>query len=209
MSALFNLNEKQLDLLKEIANMGVGHAATALSSLIGQTVEMTVPSVRVASFTEWLGADDPERTVCAVYFRTTGDLNGHLFILFPTEDTERLLEVLIAGKSGGACTLTNPGLESSAFGEVGNILAGSYLSVLSNFTGIAVQPSPPSISVDMASAILAEGLIDLSLYGDEVIVIDAELRNSGTAEPIQCAFTFLPDPEDLETFMKMLGVADV
>jgi len=41
------LKELQLDALREVANIGAGHAATALSQLTGRTVMIGVPEVNV------------------------------------------------------------------------------------------------------------------------------------------------------------------
>ena len=41
------LNSFQLDTLKEVSNIGMGHAATDLSQMIGQRVNMTVPNVKI------------------------------------------------------------------------------------------------------------------------------------------------------------------
>ena len=208
MDSLFKLGEKQLDLLKEIGNIGAGHAATALSFLIGQSVEMKVPSVKVGTFSEWLNRSETELTVASTYFQMSGSLHGHFFILFPLEETYQLLKAVLRTENVDMSLLGETSLESSAFGEIGNILSGSYLTALSDFAQINVIASPPGICVDMAGAILGEGLLDLSLYGDEVLVIDAVITNVATSEPIECSFTFLPQREDLATILTMLGVQD-
>jgi len=208
MDSLFRLGDKQLDLLKEIGNIGAGHAASALSQLIGQPVEMKVPSVKVSTFSEWFSDINAEKTVASSYFHMSGGLNGHLYILFPLEETHQLLKAVIRTENVNMDLLGESSLESSAFGEVGNILSGSYLTALSDFAQMNIYASPPSVVVDMTGAILGEGLLDLSLYGDEVLVIDAELTNVVTSSPIRCAFTFLPLREDLAKLLSMLGVQD-
>jgi chemotaxis protein CheC len=208
MDSLFKLGDKQLDLLKEIGNISAGHAATALSQLIGQPVEMKVPSVKIGTFSEWLGQTDPEQTVASTYFQMSGSLHGHLFLLFPLEETYQLLKAVIHSDDVDMGQLEEISMESSAFGEIGNILTGSYLTALSDLAQITIHATPPRVCVDMAGAILGEGLLDLSLYGDEVLVIDAVLTNVMTSEPIQCAFTFLPQQEDLATMLQLLGVED-
>ena len=206
MDSLFKLGDPQLDLLKEIGNIGAGHAASALSQLIGQTVEMKVPSVKVSTFSDWLNQSDSEKTVASIYFHMSGSLNGHLYILFPLEETKQLLTAVMNSEQVELERLEERSLESSAFGEVGNILSGSYLTALCDFTKMKIQTTPPIVCVDMAGAILGEGLLDLSLYGDEVLVIDAELTNVVTSRPIRCAFTFLPLREDLTKLLTVLGV---
>lgn len=208
MDSLSKLGAKQLDLLKEIGNLGAGHAATALSQLIGQPIGMQVPSVKVGTFSEWLSREESEKAVASTYFQMSGGLHGHLFLLFPLEETYQLLKAVIRSEDVNMDRLEETSMESSVFGEVGNILTGSYLTALSDFAHLTIHTSPPRICVDMAGAILGEGLLDLSLYGDEVLVIDAVLTNVITSEPIECAFTFLPQREDLTTILSLLGVHD-
>ena len=50
----------------------------------------------------------------------------------------------------------------SAMQEMGNILSGSYLSALSDFTNLKIYPTVPGLSVDMFGAIISIGLIELS-----------------------------------------------
>ena len=63
----------------------------------------------------------------------------------------------------------------SALQELGNILAGSYFSALSDFTGLHLYPSVPATSIDMLGAILSYGFLELSHYSDIAIVIDTAL----------------------------------
>lgn len=48
----FQLTTFQKDILKEIGNIGAGNAATSLSMLLGQKIDMMVPSVEIADFNE-------------------------------------------------------------------------------------------------------------------------------------------------------------
>ena len=47
-----DLNDMQLDVLKEIGNIGSGNATTALSSMIGKMVDIEVPRVQFLNFQE-------------------------------------------------------------------------------------------------------------------------------------------------------------
>ena len=59
--------------------------------------------------------------------------------------------------------------------EMGNILSGSYLSALSDFTNLKIYPTVPGLSVDMFGAIISIGLIELSHVSDNVIVINTSI----------------------------------
>ena len=92
--------------------------------------------------------------------------------------------------------------------ELGNILSGSYLSALSDFTGLKIYPTVPSLSVDMVGAIVSFGLIEISHYSDEVIVIDTQIREEGEEgiSSVNGHFFLLPDPPSYVTIFRSLGV---
>ena len=97
----------------------------------------------------------------------------------------------------------------SALQELGNILAGSYLSSLSDFTGLNLYPSVPATSIDMLGAIISYGFIELSQFSDYVIVIDTALNetNNEIVERVDGHFFLLPDPESFDIIFQSLGVA--
>jgi len=45
MADLLQLDKMDLDALRETANIGAGHAATALSQMTGDTIMITVPTI--------------------------------------------------------------------------------------------------------------------------------------------------------------------
>jgi len=47
-----NLTPMQLDAIREVGNIGAGHAATVLSQLLKQRVSMTVPQVNILPLNE-------------------------------------------------------------------------------------------------------------------------------------------------------------
>lgn len=68
MSYFEQMDAFHMDILKEIGNIGAGHAATALSKLLNKRIEMTIPDARIISFDEMMdivgGADN---VVAAVF----------------------------------------------------------------------------------------------------------------------------------------------
>ena len=52
MQDLRSLKPNQLDALREVANIGAGHAATALSQMIGETIMISVPMINIARLEE-------------------------------------------------------------------------------------------------------------------------------------------------------------
>ena len=77
MGAYDNLNDTQLDVMREIGNIGAGNACTALSGLIGTPIDMSVPRVQllgIDSTSDYLGGDDKE--VLGIRINVKADLTG-------------------------------------------------------------------------------------------------------------------------------------
>lgn len=202
MKGFANYGEFQIDVLKEIGNIGAGNAATALSKLISKEVDMNVPLVQVVGLNDIANfVGGPENVVVAVFLRIQGDIPGNMFFIMNMESAKTLLFEMMG-------TQTNDPqfseLEKSAINEIGNILIGSYLSSLADFTQLNLQPSVPALAVDMAGAILSYGLLELGKSSDFALAIDTVFFQGN--EEVEGHFFFLPDPEYLGKIFSALGV---
>lgn len=193
------LTPTHLDVLKEIGNIGSGHAATSLSVLLGKHIHMSVPRVSLVHLSQMDQLLGFEKLVAAVYFRVSGDIPGHVFYMLPLDSAKSMLSILL----GLPVDEVND-FERSTLGEIGNILTGSYLSALSNLTGIDLQPSIPAIAIDMLGSVMQIALIDALHVGDYALFVDTQLRQGDHA--IDGQFFFLPDPGMLRRLFEALGV---
>lgn len=196
-----------LDILREIGNIGAGHAATALSTMLNKAVDMSVPSVNIISFeeiSEMIGG--AENVVASVFLRILGDAPGCMFFMLPIEQAEHLLEDLLGGQAVQLINESDSAISLSALQEVGNILSGSYLTSFSNFTGLNLQPSVPATSIDMAGAILSFGLFEISTVSDYAIVIDTAFTDIEKHDNVKGHFFLLPDPDSYAKIFHALGV---
>ncbi|OMP68625.1 chemotaxis protein CheC [Domibacillus epiphyticus] len=197
-----------LDILKEIGNIGAGHAATSLSTLLNRKIDMRVPSVRVVPFSEMLElTGGSEKEVVSVSLCIEGEAGGNMFFMLTVEEADRFIQKLMTDDS---FTFHNPDSQPigfSAMQEMGNILSGSYLSALSDFTRLKLQPSVPELAVDMFGAIISYGLLEISQYSDFAIVIDTILTelDAGNVETVKGHFFFLLSPESFPVIFEALG----
>ena len=91
MSYIDKISTTHLDILKEIGNIGAGHAATALSMILDKKIEMKVPHVRMVTFNEMIEmAGGAENVVASVYLRIEGDAPCHMFFVLPLEQGNTL-----------------------------------------------------------------------------------------------------------------------
>lgn len=196
-----------LDILKEIGNIGAGHAATALSTLLNKKIEMKVPSVRVVPFNEIMElAGGAENVVVSIFLSIEGDANGNMFCILPIEQGERFIRYMISDPTFSFNSIPHSELGISAAQELGNILAGSYLTALSDFTKLDLLPSVPALSVDMFGAIISYGLLEISKVSDYAIVIDTAIYESDALSGVDGHFFLLPNPESFHLIFQSLGV---
>lgn len=210
MSYLEHISSIHMDILKEIGNIGAGNAATALSKIMNKKIEMKVPNVRIVSFDEMMEmAGGAENIAAIVYLKIEGEAPSHMFFVLPLEHGEKLVRQMTGNDSFSFATQPNDELSISAFQELGNILVGSYISSLSDFTGLKMHPSVPALSIDMIGAVISYGFIELSQFSDYVMVIETAFTDveNNRAECIDGHFFLFPDPDSFEKIFRSLGVA--
>ena len=93
-------------------------------------------------------------------------------------------------------------MDLSALTEVGNIIAGSYLSSLSKMTNLVISSSIPYIAVDMAASVLSVPAIQFGQYGDHALLIQTEF---GDDVMINGYFILMPEQESYDKILKGLG----
>ncbi|PRO65208.1 chemotaxis protein CheC [Alkalicoccus urumqiensis] len=207
MTGFPSVSEGQLDALREAGNIGAAHAATALSAMLGSRVDMSVPSVRIAGFEEVTGLFGEEEISCAVLLQLKGDVPGTMFFLLPLDEANELTSLLLGGAEVDLNQEPMPEMGASALNEAGNILSGSYLSALSDFTGLNLQPTPPAVACDMTMALLSYGLAEVSMYGDYALLIDTSISLKEKSDSLKGTFLLLPDPDGIQSLFEALGVS--
>jgi chemotaxis protein CheC len=173
MDDIRSLKAIQLDALREVANIGAGHAATALSQMTGGTIMISVPRINIARLEDvppQISA--PEEPVAAVLMNMLGDLTGRTLLVFPKPTALRLAELMLRRPEGTFQELGE--LEQSAIKEAGNILSGAYMNALSDFMGLMLLPSPPSLAVDMSAAVLSTAYLQFGTDRDYVFCVESE-----------------------------------
>ena len=97
------LTEEHLDALREISNVGMGHAATALSQMVGETIYLHVPQVTltdIANVPDLIGG--AEQVVVGITLQVRGDAQGNIVLVFPLECAERLVSQLLGRVSSSS-----------------------------------------------------------------------------------------------------------
>ncbi|HKI96677.1 MAG TPA: chemotaxis protein CheC [Gemmatimonadales bacterium] len=192
-----DLKALQLDALREVANIGAGHAATALSQLTDRRIMISVPEINIARLEDVPDSlGDPEEVVAAVLMHMLGDLTGRTLLLLP-ESNARLLCDLLLKRAVGA-TKTFGELEQSSLKEAGNILGGAYMNALSDFMGMMLLPSVPSLVVDLSAAVLTTAYLNFGQDRDFVFCVETNFHFDEAGQTLRGHFLLLPDLASLK-----------
>src|SRR4051794_32164920 len=207
MDDLRSLKALQLDALREVANIGAGHAATALSQMIGGTIMISVPTINISRLEDVPPqVSGPEEPVAAVLMHMLGDLTGRTMLVFPRQTAVRLTELMMRRPQRDTGDELSE-MAQSAIKEAGNILSSAYMNALSKFMGLMLLPSPPSLAIDMSSAVLTTAYLQFGSDRDYVFCVESEFFMTDVKEKLRGFFLLLPDPASLQAILRAVRVA--
>jgi chemotaxis protein CheC len=191
-------SELQIDALRELANIGSGTAATALSGMLGCPVDISVPNpllLPLNDAVDAVGQGDAEVTGVAIGI--VGDMEATVLMLFSPE-TEAVLCPLLGVEPGTEIAL-------SAMQEIGNVLGASYTGALGMMTGLQLEPVPPQAAHDMLAAIVASVLLAPGEDREAVLLLDSDLTVEG-GEECSPSFMFIPSHGGVQELLSRLGL---
>ncbi len=199
--SLDEMSNEYFDVLRELGNIGAGNATTALAQMMQCKVDMAVPKVQLLEFRELGEAMVGEETVMAgIYLGIEGDIKGSIMFLLEKKAAKHLVGKLMGMESEGD-EFTE--MEFSALKEVGNIITGSYLNSLSSITNLAIYPSVPDLTVDMAGAILSVPAIEFAALGDRMLMIQTQFFDEMVLDGY---FIQIPDLDSYGRMLSALGI---
>jgi chemotaxis protein CheC len=166
-----------MDVLREIGNIGAGNAATSLSVMLGQPVDMTLPTVNLVEFNDVADAvGGAEAVNYGVLLNLGGDVEGMIMFILDKTFAHLMLNVLMGEHFQNFDEMDEMAL--SAIKEVGNILSGAYVNSISELTGLQIELSVPYVSIDMAGALLSVPIIKFGAIGDRVLFIEENFKSN-------------------------------
>jgi chemotaxis protein CheC len=202
---LRTLDASQLDAMREVANIGAGHAATALSHMTNRVIMIDVPEVtivRLEDVDQIMG--DPGDVVAAVMMKVLGDVTGRTVQVFPGDSAAKLTGMVLNQPEPEF-----PGgfeeIHRSTLKEIGNIIVGAYLTALSDFMGMLLIMSTPSIAVDMAGAVMTTTYLNFGADQDHVLSVKTVMFLGDDA--IRAHFLLIPDDVSLKVILQQMKLA--
>ncbi|MGB8266847.1 MAG: chemotaxis protein CheC [Candidatus Velthaea sp.] len=201
MTPSLKLTDLQKDALKEVGNIGAGHAATALSQLLNTTVKLSEPSIDVIKFRDLatrIGYEN--RIVAALHMYVRGEAPGQMVVLFDRENALEFVNVFIKRIIGDIQIFDS--IVDSTLKELGNIIAGSYLTALVSLTGINLLPSVPTLSYGTIQA--AFRTLMSILPDQDVFLIESSFLDKGAI--VSGQFILIPETGSLLPLLSVFGV---
>ena len=200
------LNDMQLDVLREIGNIGAGNAASALATILDEKVDISLPKVKIADFDEAVSAlGGPETMTVGVLINYSGDGNGMIMFLLDMEDAKSVTDILVQDEEESVDGELSE-MKLSAIKEIGNILSSSYINSISALTGMNMEVSVPYIAIDMAGALMSVPIIEFGAIGDKVMYIDESFIGSGGVHMLQSHVIMFAEIDTLKNIMERLGI---
>lgn len=205
---MHDLNSVHFDVLREIGNIGQGNAASALAQMLGLSIDISVPTVRLLEMDEavqYLGG--PENVVLGMLVGLSGEIQGMMLYVLQRGFATNMINTVF-GKDVKELTAFDE-MDLSFVQEIGNILAGSYVNAISSLTGLTIDISVPNICIDMAGAILAVPAVEFAHIGSKVLFIDDNFIFGGDGsnpEEVKSNMILVPELKSLDTLFQHLGV---
>ena len=142
------------DALREVANIMVSHAATALARLSATRFDVEIPSIRVLDWEDAVvAASGGERLIAGVRTRMLGRLNGEIYVSFPRQSALALSD-LLRGIPPGSTQYMSASAATTLV-EVGNVVAGSCLAAFYQFLDVSLVHSVPEFMYDAPESLLS------------------------------------------------------
>ncbi|MCI8363730.1 MAG: chemotaxis protein CheC [Eubacterium sp.] len=199
--SLVEINEKYVDVLQELGNIGAGNATTAIASMLSIRVNMNVPKVELLEVSKLGASICPEdEIIVGIFLEIQMDIEGSMMFLMRLDSAQYLVNKLMMRDASYQGEFDE--MDLSALKEIGNIIAGSYLSALSTMTNLVISPSIPYLAVDMAASVLSVPAIEFGQYGDYALLIQTEF---GDEVMINGYFILMPEQQSYDKILKGLG----
>ena len=199
--SLVEINDRYVDVLRELGNIGAGNATTAIASMLSIRVNMNVPKVELLEVSKLGASICPEdESIVGILMEIKMDIEGSMMFLMRLDSAQYLVNKLMMRDSEYKAEFDE--MDLSALKEIGNIIAGSYLSALSAMTNLVISPSIPYLAVDMAASVLSVPAIEFGQYGDHALLIETEF---GDDFMINGYFILMPEQESYDKILKGLG----
>jgi len=199
------LNGEGLDFFRELENIGAGHAATALSELLSRPVAVRVPRAQFCAYSEICRIlKGPENVVAGLLVGISCDVSGFILLVLDEADAKMLARAVLMDMADQLPESEREELCMSALKEVANILIGSYITAISEMTGLKIDASVPELVFDMAGAVMNLLAVAYGEFGDQVLFMETEFCDR--EQSLLGHFFLIPEIASYKTLTEKFGI---
>lgn len=197
------LNDLQLSAVGEIANIGIGHATTALAEMTMVPFTMDCPvidSMKLEHVVELIGGD---ALAACVFMAIEGDVTGYIAFMLPWRDAQQLWTRLLGSAPESPEAVDE--LAGSTMVEIGNIINSSFLNAIADMAGLCIHATPPLFAVDMTGSLVSAVAAEAEM--GEVVVLAMQTRiHSTDSPPMEGFFLAIPSVDGIKRLFAGLGI---
>lgn len=200
----YELNLMEQSAVREMANIGLGHATTALATVTGKAFNMEIPNVETVAFERVpMMMGDPMAVTVGISMPFEGQVDGHTAFLFPWESAQLLWRSLLGTAPETPDDIDE--LSASAMLEIGNIVSSAFLNAISDMSQLSMHATPPMVSVDFMASIA--GTIVNEAETSDAVALALETRLFGLDGcDITGFFLCIPSQQGLDSLFTGLGI---
>ena len=158
--------------LEDVTREAAENTSKALSKLLNREVGIEFLKVGIKKVDDLCPLIPAEEIVAGILMPVTGDAEGAALLVFPDETALALTEFLMDREPGTSRQLTE--FDKSALSEVGNIIVGAYLTVVSNTVAAKLIEHVPEFAYDMFGAIISQVVAKFAEEAEDVFVVEIE-----------------------------------
>ena len=198
------LETMHFDVLKEIGNIGIAHAATSLAQILARKIDIDVPNAGIVELQELIDAFGAgEEVVICINLQAEGSAPSTVLFLLDEKSAFLLADLLMMMPTGRRTEIDE--MAQSALQEVGNILTVSMLRTLADMTNLTLNPTVPLFAHDMLAAVLSSSLLERGIFEEKLISIETKFHDGDVA--LKGYFFLIPQEGSLEVIFQSLGIA--
>ena len=188
----------------DLVSRGTDNAMSGLSEMVGTDISVSAFGLRRIPVTEIATIVGGAETMSVgIYLTVSGSADGHLMLIYDPNIAAAFVDLLMFQPVGTTTELGD--MERSALGEMGNTIGTFFLNALADSTGLDPKPSPPSVMIDMAGALLDVIIADILLTADDTYLVETTFAVEG--QEISGVFFVIPSEDLLAALIEAGRVA--
>ena len=188
----------------DLVSRGTDNAMSGLSEMVGTDISVSAFGLRRIPVTEIATIVGGAETMSVgIYLTVSDSADGHLMLMYDPKIAAAFVDLLMFQPVGTTTELGD--MERSALGEMGNIIGTFFLNALADSTGLDLKPSPPSVMIDMAGALLDVITADILLTADDTYLVETTFAVEG--QEISGVFFVIPNEDLLAALIEAGRVA--